>query len=559
MERAVAEERRAPAQVVAMDRRRQRLRGAPGEGHPRRVADHGVEAPAREDVGEGQRPVEEARARGDRPRSLDAGEARVAGRSRRQVRGERGRARHLGGVLVGPEPQRGPRVEGPRLRVARGGVEVGEREAFARRLAAAVRRGPLHGVRVRVEILAPRAEEAVAALEPLAEEIAHRPAPAREHPQREARELDRDWILVDAAEAALGDRAAQGLDDAGVDAALIVERAIDAEVEGMQEAIAEKSSRLEQERARAHRWIADGDGEDGLAGAGLVEVRRERGGDDLRGERGRRVVRAGSTARGGRADDPRRRADRLRRARREAAGEGAEEPRDRRRRGERAAPPRRERRQREGLGARHALLGRTGEERVEIDERVIGPERDGAPRGARHADPEERLVDPAQPLDRQRLVGDALALDRREAAQHPPGRRVGDRRVEERIGVGIEEPASSRRHRRPEEPPGDRLDLAPRLRPCRELARRRALEAVGHRPQRGRRREAARLGVEDEAEAEDRRDEALGEERRIDAVEGDPRRDEAGEEIRERDGGLLGERRVFGDAHSAERSLRDSR
>ncbi len=61
--------------------------------------------------------------------------------------------------------------------------------------------------------------------------------------------------------------------------------------------------------------------------------------------------------------------------------------------------------------------------------------------------------------------------------------------------------------------------------------------------------------MEDEAKAEDRRDEALGEERRIEAVEGDPEATEAGEEIRERDGGLLGERRVLGDAHSAERSV----
>ncbi len=106
---------------------------------------------------------------------------------------------------------------------------------------------------------------------------------------------------------------------------VLAERDIEADMKVTKEAITEKPRRLEQERARAHRWIADGDGEDGLAGAGLREVRRERGGDDLRGERGRRVVRAGSAARGGRAEDPRSRATGSG-VRGEAAGEGAEQP-----------------------------------------------------------------------------------------------------------------------------------------------------------------------------------------------------------------------------------------
>ena len=325
--------READDRRVCRARARPRV-GAAGVGPhhvPRRIADHGVESRARTAAAVGveerlrklELPVKQAPRLAERERAIEkprghgcrqiatAGERRVGQRSERRRR-RRGVACEPGGApemrhLLPPRQRRIARGQrGIRAllrahlldRVVRQRLE---REAHRQRVAHRVRnrfvleqrkavrrtRGAPHDRRP-PELREPGAEQAVAGLQAMIEEAQRTIGGERREPERQARELHRHRVEIDAVQAAFGDRASNGrafrlADVARETAARLDERRL---VRGR-----EISARGHQKGAAAHRRIDDAEAQDVLRRPAADE-RPERPTDDEVGDRLRRVERA---------------------------------------------------------------------------------------------------------------------------------------------------------------------------------------------------------------------------------------------------------------------------
>ncbi len=139
------------------------------------------------------------------------------------------------------------------------------------------------------DLLAAEADEGVAVAERVVHEGERFGAGEGHEPEREAGEVDGERVLVDAVEAPAGDEPPGAEEGIFV---RVVGRGGPGALPGVDEVLGELPAGLDQERARAHRGIADAEGEDRVRSRRLAKEGAERALDDEARHRPRGVVRA---------------------------------------------------------------------------------------------------------------------------------------------------------------------------------------------------------------------------------------------------------------------------